>query len=327
MENWNDFRKKTHSCWFLTGPTACGKSRLSISLANRLEAEIIALDSMTVYREMDVGTAKVMQEQRKGIPHHLIDIVDPCEEYSLARYVREAYEKIDEIQSRGNQVLFVGGTPLYLKAMLRGVFEGPEADKEFREELQRRMIGNPPDLLHKMLQKVDPETAKRLHQNDIRRIVRALEVYELTGKPISSFQKQFEDSTPAENCHVYVLQMPREALYEKIDKRVDRMMYDGFLDEVKMLAERRTPIGHTARQALGYKELFDYLDGAMKFGEAVNLIKQNTRHYAKHQETWFRSITECRFTSAENPEFEGLIDIGNEGDESIQSPEIDDSDE
>lgn len=302
------FRRQTLSCWYLTGPTASGKSRIGIALAQRLGAEIISLDSMAIYRDMDVGTAKVSVEERKGVPHHMIDIVDPSEEYSLARYVREASEKIDEIQLRGKKVLFVGGTPLYLKGMLRGVFEGPTADKDFRMQIEKKMEGNPPELLHQMLQKVDPVSAERLHPNDVRRIVRALEVYEKTGQPISSFQKQFDVGTPAAECQVYALQLPRETLYARIEKRVDKMMYEGFLDEVKRLTERKLPISHTARQALGYKELFDYLDGNMKFGEAVNLIKQNTRHFAKRQETWFRSLCECRFISAENPEFEGIED-------------------
>jgi tRNA dimethylallyltransferase len=304
------FRRQTLSCWYLTGATASGKSRIGITLARRLGAEIISLDSMAIYRGMDIGTSKVMPEDRMGVPHHLIDIVDPSVEYSLARYVNAARDKIDEIQLRGKKVLLVGGSPLYLKAMLRGIFEGPEADKEFRMQLMRKVEGRPADYLHGLLKKVDKDAAKRLHQNDTRRIVRALEVYELTGKPISFFQKQFDVGTDSSECHVYVLQTPRDVLYAKIDKRVDRMIYEGFLDEVKNLKDRKQPVSRTARQALGYKELFDYLDSKLKYGEAVNLIKQNTRHFAKHQETWFKSLCECRFVSAEKPEFdiEGELD-------------------
>lgn len=314
MEDLQRFRKLTLSCWYLTGPTASGKSRIGIALAQRLGAEIISLDSMAIYREMDIGTAKVMPEDRGGIPHHMIDVIDPSEEFSLARYVREACEKIDEIQLSGKKVLFVGGTPLYLKAMLRGIFEGPPADEGFRAQLVRKMEGHSPDLLHEMLAKVDPVSAERLHANDVRRIVRALEVFELTGKPISDQQKEFEEGTAASECQVYALQVPRETLYARINKRVDKMMYEGFLDEVKSLTERKLPIGKTARQALGYKELLDYLDGKTKFGEAVDLIKLNTRHFAKRQETWFRSLCECRFISAETPEFEGLEDEESEED-------------
>jgi tRNA dimethylallyltransferase len=311
------FRRQALSCWYLTGATASGKSRIGIKLAQRLGAEIISLDSMAVYREMDIGTSKVLQEDRLGVPHHMIDVVDPSVDYSLARYVHAAREKIDEIQLRGNKVLFVGGTPLYLKGMLRGIFEGPAADGGFRTRLLRKVEGKSADYLHKLLKKVDAVSAKRLHPNDTKRIVRALEVYELTGKPISFYQKQFDVGTDASECQVYVLQTPRDVLYAQIDKRVDRMIYDGFLDEVKKLRDRKQPISRTARQALGYKELFDYLDTKMKYGEAVNLIKQNTRHFAKHQETWFRSLCECRFTSAANPEFDiedevEVDELGNE---------------
>ncbi len=308
MEDLQRFRKQTLSCWYLTGPTASGKSRIGIALAQRLGAEIISLDSMAIYRDMDIGTAKTAPEDRGGIPHHMIDIIDPSEEYSLARYVREACDKIDEIQLSGKKVLFVGGTPLYLKAMLRGMFEGPPANEDFRTALVKKMEGHTPDLLHNMLKKVDPVSAERLHVNDVRRVVRALEVYEITGKPISLLQQEFEVGTPAAECQVYALQVPRETLYARINKRVDKMMYEGFLDEVKRLTERKLPIGKTARQALGYKELLDYLDGNIKFGEAVDLIKLNTRHFAKRQETWFRSLCECRFISADNPEFEGIED-------------------
>jgi tRNA dimethylallyltransferase len=318
------FRRLTLSCWYLTGPTASGKSQTGINLARRLGAEIISLDSMAIYREMDVGTDKVAPEDRGGITHHMIDIVDPSEEYSLAQYVRDASNKIDEIQLRGKNVLFVGGTPLYLKGMLRGVFEGPPADYEFRLQLQKKMAGNPPEILHQLLKKVDSVTAKRLHPNDTRRIIRALEVYEKTGKPISAFQKQFDAGTPASKCQVYVLQTPRDVLYARINKRVDKMIYEGLLDEVKQLAERKVPIGKTARQALGYRELFDYLDGKMKYGQAVDLIKQNTRNFAKHQETWFRSLSECRFTSSEKPEFEGIEDEAETEETELAEPQLSD---
>ncbi|MCL2742535.1 MAG: tRNA (adenosine(37)-N6)-dimethylallyltransferase MiaA [Planctomycetaceae bacterium] len=306
LEELARFRRLTLSCWYLTGPTAVGKSQLAVKLAERLNAEIISLDSMAVYREMDIGTSKIWIEDRNGIPHHLIDVVDPSEEYSLARYVNDACDKIAEIQLKDKDVLFVGGTPLYLKAMLRGMFEGPAADKEFRMNLQKKAEGKDSEYLHSLLKKVDEVSAKRLHPNDTRRIVRALEVYELTGKPISSFQKQFDNGTPADKCKVYVLGMQREKLYARIEKRVDKMIYDGFLDEVKLLSERKLKISQTARQALGYKELFDYLEGKLKYFDAVSLIKQKTRNFAKSQETWFRGLSECRFISAEDPHFEGV---------------------
>jgi tRNA dimethylallyltransferase len=313
MGEWEEelrrFRKLTLSCWYLTGPTGVGKSKVGLALAHSLDAEIISMDSMAVYREMDIGTAKVAPEDRAGIPHHLIDVIDPSENYSLAQYVSEAADKIAEIHLRNKNVLFVGGTPLYLKAMLRGIFEGPPADQEFRRELQRKMKGQPPQILHDLLKKVDPVSAKRLHPNDIKRVVRALEVYEKTRRPISEFQKQFEVGTPRERGNVYVMQMPRELLHAKINKRTDRMIYDGLLDEVKMLANSTFPVGTSARQALGYKELFDYLEGKSTFSQAVEYIKQNTRNFAKRQETWFRSLCECRFIPAAKPVFEGVDDL------------------
>ena len=308
-EELNRFRKLTLSCWYLTGPTSVGKSKVALALARSLDAEIISMDSMAVYREMDIGTAKLAPEDRAGIPHHLVDIVDPSDNYSLAQYVNEAANKIADIHLRNKNVLFVGGTPLYLKAMLRGIFEGPPADQDFRRELQRKMQGQPPEVLHGLLKKVDPASATRLHPNDIKRVVRALEVYEKTKKPISEFQKQFDVGTPSEQCNVYVMQLPRELLYTKINKRIDRMIYDGLLDEVRMLAKRNFPIGTSARQALGYKELFDYLDGKSTYPQAVEYIKQNTRNFAKRQETWFRSLCECRFIPADKPVFEGVDDF------------------
>ncbi|MDR3233376.1 MAG: tRNA (adenosine(37)-N6)-dimethylallyltransferase MiaA [Planctomycetaceae bacterium] len=310
MSDWSGeiqrFRQLTLSCWYLTGPTCAGKSRIALKLAKQLNAEIVSLDSMAVYREMDIGTAKIPLESRDGIPHHLIDVADPSEDYSLAQYVNEAADIIAEIQLRDKNVLFAGGSPLYLKAMLRGIFQGPSADNTFRAELLKKVQGKPPEALHNMLRSVDTVSAGKIHPNDVRRIVRALEVFEKTGKPISTFQKQFDEGTPPELCNVYVLQMPRDRLYERIEKRVDRMMYDGFYDEVKMLSVRHIPVGKTARQALGYKELFEYVDGKCSLYQSVEKIKQNTRHFAKHQETWFRSLCECRFVSADKPEFEGL---------------------
>jgi tRNA dimethylallyltransferase len=317
MGEWEEelqrFRKLTLSCWYLTGPTGVGKSKVGLALARSLDAEIISMDSMAVYRDLDIGTAKLPAEDRDGIPHHLIDIVDPGDNYSLAEYVNAATDKIAEIHMRNKNVLFVGGTALYLKAMLRGIFEGPPADQDFRKELQRKMQGQPPEVLHNLLKKVDPDSAKRLHPNDVKRVVRALEVYEKTGKPISQFQKQFDVGTPSERCNVYVLQMQRDVLYARINQRIDRMIYDGLLDEVKMLANRNFVIGTSARQALGYKELFDYLDGKSTYPQAVEYIKQNTRNFAKRQETWFRGLCECRFISAEKPVFEGVDDFRLEG--------------
>ena len=284
-------------CWYLTGPTASGKSSIGMALAEEMEAEIVSLDSMAVYRELDVGTAKPTDEERMIVPHHLIDVVDPSQEYSLADYVAGAYDAIRNIKQRGKKALFVGGTPLYLKAMLRGIFAGPPADPKLRKELYEKSQIAPPDFLHTELKKIDPVSAERLHPNDTKRLIRAIEVFRNSGIPISDWQKQFDEPAPAARCKVVVLDWPRDVLYERINRRVDHMIDNGFLDEVQQLAKRFLPISHTAAQALGYKELFEYLDKKMSLHMTVETIKQNTRQFAKRQMTWFRSLEECQFIS------------------------------
>ena len=284
-------------CWYLAGPTASGKTSIGIPLAEELDAEIISLDSMAVYRELDVGTAKPTDEERMIVRHHMIDVVDPCEEYSLAQYVTGAYEAIRDIKRRGKNVLFVGGTPLYLKAMLRGIFAGPPADPKLRKDLYEKSQNAPPDFLHNELKKIDPVSAGRLHPNDTKRLIRAIEVFRNSGIPISDWQKQFEQPAPASRCKVIVLDWPRDELYDRINRRVDFMIDNGFLDEVQQLTKRFLPISQTAAQAVGYKELFDYLDKKMTLHQTVETIKQNTRQFAKRQMTWFRSIEECQFFS------------------------------
>ena len=284
-------------CWYLTGPTGSGKTSIGIPLAEILNAEILSMDSMAIYRELDVGTAKPSPDERAIVPHHLIDIVDPSEEYSLAQYIDAAHEKILEVKSRGKEVLFVGGTPLYLKGLLRGIFRGPAANKEFRQSLYQESLASPPEFLHERLKTVDPEAARRIHFNDTKRLVRALEVFHLTGTPLSQCQNEFDTPVPVGRCKVIVLDWPREILNELINKRVDTMMDMGFLDEVQELTKRFLPISPIAAQAVGYKELFDYLDGKTSLYGAVELIKQSTRQIAKRQCTWFRSLPECTFFS------------------------------
>ncbi len=288
-------------CWFLTGPTAGGKTGVGIELAGLLGAEIVSLDSMALYREMDIGTAKPTPDQRRAVPHHLIDVIGPDEEYSLAQYVDAASRCFEEIRGRGHEVLFVGGTPLYLKALLRGIFEGPPADWELRRKLQREADRHGPEILHRRLVEIDPVTAERLHPNDLRRIVRALEVHEKTGVPISRLQQQFEVGTEREDCRVLVLDWPREQLVDRIDRRVDAMLADGLVEEVERLQSEHGRLSKTARQALGYREVFDHLAGKTDLPATAELIKQHTRQFAKRQGTWFRSLSECRFVSVSEP--------------------------
>ena len=289
-------------CWYLSGPTASGKTGIGVQIARLLDAEIISLDSMAIYRDMDIGTAKPTPDERDGVPHHLIDIVSPCDEFSVAEYVEQAHRTIGEIRARGRVPLFVGGTPLYLKAMLRGLFEGPPADDSLRAELQQIADSEGTHSLHRRLEEVDPASAERLHPNDARRIIRALEVHRLTGRPISEFQKQFDSPATAGPFRVFVLDWPREVLYERINQRVDMMIREGLVDEVRRLLAQWSPLGKTASQAVGYREVIEHFDGRHSLGRAVELIKTHSRQFAKRQGTWFRSLVECRFINM--PEFE-----------------------
>ena len=281
--------------WYLTGPTAGGKTEVGVELAGMIDAEIISLDSMALYRGMDIGTAKPAVEERGGVPHHIIDIIDPDEEYSLAQYVGAAHDCIRQIGDRGREVLFVGGTPLYLKGLLRGIFEGPPADWDFRRQLEQEASREYPGFLHGRLALIDPVSAERLHPNDTRRLIRALEVFEKTGQPISQLQEQFEHGRPAETCRVFVLEWDRAELCDRIDRRVRRMFSAGLVDEVRRLLARAGGLSKTAAQALGYREVIDHLQDGPALPETVELVQTHTRQFAKRQLTWFRSLEECRF--------------------------------
>lgn len=282
-------------CWFLAGATASGKTTIGLELAQLLNAEIVSLDSMAIYRGMDIGTAKPTKAQRRVIDHHLLDIVEPNQDYSLSQYVSDAQEKIRQIRERGHEVLFVGGTPLYLKSMLRGLFEGPPADWEFRREVEEEIEQRGLEILHQRLQQVDPLSADKLHPNDKRRIIRALEVYKLTGQPISHLQTQFEESYDAEDCKVFVLQWPRTELHQRTDARVEQMFADGLVEEVQRLLAQYGQLSRTASQAVGYRETIEHLQGERDLDETIQLVKNRTHRFVRHQETWFRSLEECRF--------------------------------
>jgi len=282
-------------CWYLTGPTASGKTAVGLHLAQRLGAEIVSMDSMALYRAMDVGTAKPTPAERSVVAHHLIDVIDPDQQYSLAQYVEAAHRAAAAIRGRGRQVLFLGGAPLYLKGLLRGLFEGPPADWQLRRRLQQEETAHEPGHLHRRLAQCDPDSAARLHPNDTRRVVRALEVFEKTGTPISRLQRQFEVAHPPEACRVVVLDWPREELYARIDRRVDAMFDAGLVDEVRAILDRPEPMSRTAGQALGYREVIEHLDGQCDLPATIERVKTHTRQFAKRQGTWFRSLGECRF--------------------------------
>jgi len=288
-------------CWFLTGPTASGKTGVGIALARRIGAEIVSMDSMALYRGMDIGTAKPTAADRGEVPHHLIDVLEPHEEFSLAQYVEAAARAAKEIRARGRAILFVGGTPLYLKAILRGIFQGPSADWALRRRLREEAAASGPAALHERLAQLDPESARRLHPNDLRRIIRALEVFETTGEPISRFQRQFDVGRPAEECRVFVLAWPRQVLYERIDARVREMFAAGLVDEVRGLLARPEGLSRTARQALGYREVIDFVQQGGELAETIRAVQTHTRQFAKRQGTWFRGLSECRFVEAGDP--------------------------
>jgi tRNA dimethylallyltransferase len=284
-----------HDCWFLTGVTATGKTRIALALATKLGAEIISLDSMAIYRGMDIGTAKPTPEQQAVVPHHLIDVVDPEEDFSVAQYVDAAHAKIAEIRVRGREVLFVGGTPLYLKALLRGLFEGPPADWELRQEIEREVAEIGSEALHTRLEQIDPVAASAIHPRDKRRLIRAIEVYRATGEPISHQQLQFDDGRTAEECRVFVLRRVRAEQHARIDERVEEMIARGLVEEVRELTSAGRQLGRTASQAVGYHEVIEHLAGRLDFDSMVARIKTRTRQFAKRQGVWFRSLSECRF--------------------------------
>jgi tRNA dimethylallyltransferase len=281
-------------CWFLTGPTASGKTAVGLELARRLHAEIISLDSMALYRGMDIGTAKPTRAEQKAVPHHLIDVIGPDETYSLAQYVAAAQRAVEDIASRGRVALFVGGTPLYLKSLLRGIFSGPPADWTLRRQWQALVDEEGPEVLHARLAQVDPASAQRLHARDTRRVIRALEVWEKTGRSITELQRQFDRARPADQCRVFALDWPRAELARRIDARVDAMFAAGFVGEVRGLLEGAHPPSRTARQAVGYREVIEHLQGVRDLRDTIELVKLRTRQFSKRQRTWLRSLSECR---------------------------------
>jgi len=262
----------------LIGPTAAGKSTVALDLAPRLDAEVISLDSMLVYRGLDIATDK--PRDLRGVPHHLLDTMDPADRFDVRHYLAQADAAIDAIHARGRRALVVGGTGLYLMGLLKGVFEGVPRDPDLRE----RLGGRSPADLHGELRRVDPRAAERIHPNDRRRLIRALEVHAATGKPLDEMQKQF-DGPDRYAARIAGLRWPRPALYARIRARVERMLADGLVDEIRALAPR---LGPTAAQAVGAKEVRGYLEGRWDLAEARRLIESHTVQLVRRQETWFR---------------------------------------
>jgi tRNA dimethylallyltransferase len=296
----------------LTGPTASGKSALALELAERIGGEIVAMDSMTLYRGMDIGTAKPSATERARVPHHLIDVLDPWESATVAWWLQQADAACAAIAERGKRAIFVGGTPFYLKSLLHGLFPGPPGDVSLRAKLEAEAEQGGAMALHAKLARIDEKTAARLHPNDVRRVVRALEVFELTGRPISAWQTTWDTPAFAESpaaapspaaIPAVVLTLPREVLYDRVERRVDAMLAAGWLDEVKRLRELPRPLSREARQALGYREMLDWLDGrGGTWDETVALIRTHTRQFSKRQLTWFRHLPQCRPIPADAPD-------------------------
>ena len=288
--------KKT--CWILTGPTASGKTAFSIRLAKEHDCEIICMDSMQLYRRMNIGTAKPTVEEMAGIPHHMLDVAEPDEAFSVARYQEMAEACIADIHARGKRALLVGGTGLYLRAlrqpMAMGDVSGDDAIRAELEALAAQEDGK--QRLHDMLEAVDPETAARLHLNDVRRAVRALEVYRLTGIPFSK-QPQIQGESRFQ-YRVASLTMDRSLLYARIEKRVDQMIEKGLVHEVRELLDSGIPADCQAMKAIGYKEIVPFIRGEASWEETDYLLKLNTRHYAKRQLTWMRREEEVLWVDA-----------------------------
>lgn len=271
----------------IVGPTASGKTKLSIIVAEKIGGEIISADSRQVYRYMDIGTAKPSKEERERVKHYFIDELNPDEEFNAGAFGERGREIIEDIFSRGKVPIVVGGSGLYVKSLIDGFFEGPAGDWELREILYRKAEQLGKGVLYEELKKVDPASAEKIHPNNLKRVIRALEVYYLTGKPISQLQSEMKPEINFETVQIG-LNWDRKKLYKRIEERVDMMIEQGLIDEVKRLRELGYDKNLNALQTVGYKEVFDYLDGIISYDRMIYLIKRNSRRYAKRQLTWFR---------------------------------------
>ena len=273
----------------IAGPTAVGKTDLSIKLAKELNGEIISTDSMQIYKYMDIGSAKITKEEMCGVPHHMIDVVDPSTPFSVADYKEMAQKCIDDIISRGKLPILTGGTGLYINALTCNMnFTEAENDLKYRSELEELAEKHGNEYIHNMLKDIDPISYKEIHYNNRKRVIRALEVYKLTKKPFSSFNAGEEFYNGPYDVTYYVLNMDREKLYNRINLRVDMMMDKGLLEECIKLKEMGYNSSVQSMQGIGYKEIFYYLENKISLNEAVEMIKQGSRNYAKRQLTWFR---------------------------------------
>ena len=287
----------------IIGVTASGKGRLAFDLAEATDAEIISIDSMKVYRRMDIGTTKPPKQARDRVNYHLIDVVEPSEPFSVGSFLEMAYKAIGQIEGRKKKIVAVGGTALYIKALLYGLFEGPGADEQIRAELRARAEDKGLEHLYKELAKIDPAAAENISPNDAKRIIRALEVYKITGKPISSLQQQFTAERPANDWTIIGLRREKSIENKRINNRVKKIIAAGLVDEVKGLLAEDKPLSKQAQCAIGYAEIIDYLNGEMGLENAIELIKKNSRRLAKNQRTWFKTFKNVKWLDidAEEP--------------------------
>jgi tRNA dimethylallyltransferase len=281
----------------IVGPTASGKTALSILLAEKLHGEIISADSRQIYKFLNIGTAKPAKEDLKRIPHHFIDILDPDQEYNAAEYGQQARSSIEKLFAQRIQPIIVGGSGLYVRAIIDGFFNGPGKDPEIREQLEKEVQISGPEVLFEKLKQADPIAAARMDATKVRRVVRALEVYYTTGNPISDLHSAQETKSSFEVVQ-YALEWERKTLYERINCRVDEMVEKGLIEEVRELRTRGYLSNLNALNTVGYKEAFDFIEGKLAKEEMVKLIKQNTRHFAKRQLTWFRADKRIRWILA-----------------------------
>ena len=292
----------------LTGPTAAGKTELSIKLAEAVGGEIISADSMQVYKKMNIGTAKIMPEEMDGIPHYLVDELEPDEEFHVVRFQQMAKRAAEKIYEKGKIPIVVGGTGFYIQALLYDIdFSEEDADRGYRDRLKKLAEEKGNGYLHRMLAEVDPESAQTVHENNIKRVIRALEFYEKTGTKISMHNEQERTKESRYNFVYFVLTHERKILYDRINQRVDRMIEAGLIDEVRQLACEGDTKDMVSMQGIGYKEVFDYLEGKQDLAETAERIKKDTRHFAKRQLTWFRREKEVTMINRQDYRMEDEI--------------------
>ena len=293
----------------IIGVTASGKASTAFQLAKKYNTEIISIDSMKVYKRMDIGTAKASKEKQQQLKYNLIDVVEPSESFSVGSYLDLTDKTIKRLKDQNKPVIAVGGTALYIKTLLFGLFEGPGKDENIRNQLKQRAKIEGSHALHAELTSVDPEAADRIHPNDKKRIIRALEVFQLTGQPISSFQQQFTKPTIRDNWTIIGLTREKETESRRINARVKKMIELGLVDEVKSLLAEPKPLSKQAKAAIGYAEIIEYLNGQIPLDQAIEKIKKNTRHLAKHQRTWFKTFPNVNWINiSEDTPLQKIID-------------------